>query len=58
MNAWAARYHTWLLITLMPKGVVFAFSFLQISAMLSKEPHADAVLTLQYVHAYLRYTNG
>jgi len=24
---WAARYNTWLLITLTPKGVVFSFLF-------------------------------
>ncbi len=27
--AWAARYNTWLLIKLTPKGVVFSFSFLK-----------------------------
>ncbi len=27
MLIWAARYHTWLLIELTPKGVVFSFLF-------------------------------
>ncbi len=26
-NPWAARYNTWLLIKLTPKGVVFSFLF-------------------------------
>jgi hypothetical protein len=30
--AWAARYNTWLLIKLTPKGVVFSFSFLFFSS--------------------------
>ena len=29
MRTWAARYNTWLLIKLTPKGVVFSFSFLE-----------------------------
>ena len=27
LHPWAARYYTWLLIELMPKGVVFPFLF-------------------------------
>jgi hypothetical protein len=33
-QAWAARYNTWLLIKLTPKGVVFSFLFLLPSSVI------------------------
>ncbi len=34
---WAARYNTWLLMKLTPKGVVFSFLFLSTSVVLSQQ---------------------
>ena len=31
LQTWAARYNTWLLIKLTPKGVTFSFLFLQVA---------------------------
>ncbi len=47
-HVWAARYNTWLLIKLTPKGIVFSFLFLianMMSAAMWGSMHADADLT-------------
>ncbi len=37
-NPWAARYNTWLLIKLTPKGVVFSFLFFSSKEAADVEP--------------------
>ncbi len=48
---WAARYNTWLLITLTPKGVVFAF--LNMIHIYSSGQNEHATVSVQELHAFI-----
>ena len=57
---WAARYNTWLLIKLMPKGVIFSYIFLTTDGQAGPKPAAwwSHVVELRMADQGLRRIQG